>query len=58
MNGRFRSMNGCELTKRGGTDRASRTAWITDPDGNRIELVRWPPGHPDALTAADWPEEG
>ena len=32
-----------------------RTAWITDPDGNRIELVQWPPGHPDGITAADWP---
>jgi lactoylglutathione lyase len=31
-----------------------RTAWITDPDGNRIELVQWPPGHPDGITAADW----
>lgn len=33
-----------------------RTAWITDPDGRRIELVQWPPRHPDGLTAADWPE--
>jgi lactoylglutathione lyase len=33
-----------------------RTAWITDPDGNRIELVEWPPGHPDGITAADWPD--
>lgn len=32
------------------------TAWITDPDGNRIELVQWPPGHPDGLSAADWAE--
>lgn len=32
-----------------------RTAWITDPDGNRIELVQWPPGHPEGITAADWP---
>lgn len=32
------------------------TAWITDPDGNRIELVQWPPGHPDGITAADWQE--
>jgi lactoylglutathione lyase len=32
------------------------TAWITDPDGNRIELVQWPPGHPDGITAADWPD--
>jgi lactoylglutathione lyase len=31
------------------------TTWITDPDGNRIELVQWPPGHADGITAADWP---
>lgn len=31
------------------------TSWITDPDGNRIELVQWPVGHPDGITAADWP---
>lgn len=31
------------------------TTWITDPDGNRIELVQWPAGHADGLTAADWP---
>jgi lactoylglutathione lyase len=30
------------------------TSWITDPDGNRIELVQWPPGHADGLSAADW----
>lgn len=30
------------------------TTWITDPDGNRIELVQWPTGHPDGITAADW----
>ena len=30
------------------------TTWITDPDGNRIELVQWPAGQPDGLTAADW----
>ena len=24
------------------------TAWVTDPDGYRIELVQWPPGHPAA----------
>ena len=32
------------------------TTWITDPDGYRIELVQWPAGHPDGLTAADWPD--
>jgi lactoylglutathione lyase len=30
------------------------TTTIVDPDGRRIELVEWPPGHPDGLTAADW----
>jgi lactoylglutathione lyase len=30
------------------------TAWATDPDGNRIELVQWPPGHADGITAADF----
>ena len=32
------------------------TAWITDPDGNRIELVQWPAGHPDGMTAVDLAE--
>lgn len=31
-----------------------KTTWIADPDGNRIELVQWPPDHADGLTAADW----
>ena len=29
------------------------TAWLTDPDGYRIELVQWPSGHADGLTEAD-----
>jgi lactoylglutathione lyase len=29
------------------------TAWLTDPDGYRIELVQWPPGHPAGMTEAD-----
>ena len=29
------------------------TAWLTDPDGYRFELVQWPPGHPDGMTEAD-----
>ena len=33
-----------------------RTTWVIDPDGNRIELVQWPAGHVDGMTAADWPE--
>jgi lactoylglutathione lyase len=31
------------------------TAMLADPDGNRIELVQWPPGHGDGITAADQP---
>jgi lactoylglutathione lyase len=30
------------------------TAWLTDPDGYRIELVQWPPGHPEGMTRADF----
>jgi lactoylglutathione lyase len=33
-----------------------RTTWVIDPDGNRIELVQWPTGHADGITAADWAE--
>jgi lactoylglutathione lyase len=33
-----------------------RTTWIVDPDGNRIELVQWPAGHPEGMTAADFAE--
>jgi len=37
----------------GGPD-GPQTSWLTDPDGYRIELVEWPSGHPDGLTAADF----
>lgn len=30
------------------------TCFLYDPDGYRIELVQWPPGHPDGLTEADF----
>ncbi len=33
---------------------AFQTTWIADPDGNRIELVQWPPGHADGISTADW----
>jgi lactoylglutathione lyase len=33
-----------------------RTTWVIDPDGNRIELVQWPAGHADGMTAADLAE--
>jgi catechol 2,3-dioxygenase-like lactoylglutathione lyase family enzyme len=31
-----------------------RTSWLIDPDGYRIELVQWPPGHAAGMTAADF----
>jgi lactoylglutathione lyase len=34
------------------------TAWLTDPDGHRIELVQWPPGHPEGMTEADLTPSG
>lgn len=30
------------------------TSWVSDPDGYRIELVQWPPGHPDGIPVADF----
>lgn len=33
------------------------TTLLTDPDGYRIELVQWPPGHAEGLTRADFPEQ-
>jgi len=31
-----------------------KTAFLTDPDGYRIELVHWPPGHAAGMTRADF----
>jgi lactoylglutathione lyase len=31
-----------------------RTSSVIDPDGNRIELVQWPAGHADGMSAADF----
>ncbi|WP_076260799.1 VOC family protein [Intrasporangium flavum] len=30
------------------------TSWLTDPDGYRIELVQWPDGHADGMSADDF----
>lgn len=37
----------------GGPD-GPKISWLTDPDGYRIELVEWPPGHPGGITEADF----
>jgi lactoylglutathione lyase len=34
------------------------TAWLTDPDGYRIELVQWPEGHPAGMTRSDLVDPG
>jgi lactoylglutathione lyase len=39
------------------SDDGLKTTFIADPDGRRIELVQWPAGHADGMTAADWPGE-
>jgi lactoylglutathione lyase len=31
---------------------------VIDPDGNRIEVIQWPAGNADGITAADWAEQG
>jgi lactoylglutathione lyase len=33
------------------------TAWITDPDNYRIELVQWPAGHPIGMSEADFGDQ-
>jgi lactoylglutathione lyase len=40
--------------QRPGGKHGPQTAWLTDPDGYRMELVQWPPGHPDGITAGDF----
>ena len=37
----------------GGPD-GPKTAFLFDPDGYRIELVQWPPGHGASLTSGDF----
>ena len=41
------------IERPGGPD-GPQTSWLTDPDGYRIELVQWPPGHANGITAADF----
>jgi lactoylglutathione lyase len=43
-----------ERAERPGGRNGPRTSWLTDPDGYRIELVEWPPGHPPGLCATDF----
>ena len=42
-----------EIEFPGGPD-GPKTAWLTDPDGYRTELVEWPAGHPFGMVDADF----
>jgi lactoylglutathione lyase len=42
-----------QVERPGGLD-GPQTSWLRDPDGYRIELVQWPPGHAYGITAADF----
>lgn len=37
-----------------GGPRGPQTSWLLDPDGYRLELVQWPPGHAEGITTADF----
>lgn len=39
---------------RPGGEAGPATAFVHDPDGYRLELVQWPPGHPADMTRADF----
>jgi lactoylglutathione lyase len=40
--------------ERPGGPNGPQTSSLIDPDGYRIELVQWPPGHAYGITAADF----
>ena len=40
--------------ERPGGPEGPQISWLIDPDGYRIELVEWPPGHAYGMTAADF----
>jgi len=44
----------CGGIERPGGEAGPAVCNLYDPDGYRIELVQWPPGHPDGITSADF----
>jgi lactoylglutathione lyase len=46
-------LNPDSVLQHSGSD-GPQTSRLTDPDGYHIELVEWPPGHPDGITVADF----
>ena len=45
----------CAAPQRPAGEDGPRTSVLLDPDGYRLELVQWPPGHPADMTRADFP---
>jgi lactoylglutathione lyase len=45
-------------TEHPGGPAGPKTSWLKDPDGYRLELVQWPPGHSHGITAADFATSG
>ena len=43
-----------ESVQRPGGPEGPQTSWLTDPDGYRLELVQWPPGHAEGITRDDF----
>jgi lactoylglutathione lyase len=54
------AVRGVEVEEPGSPDGSEDfwTAWVTDPDGYRIELVQWPKGHSDGMTRSDLTDRG
>ncbi len=44
----------CGEIERPGGEAGPAVSTLDDPDGYGIELVQWPPGHPDDMTSADF----
>jgi lactoylglutathione lyase len=43
--------------ERPGGPEGPMTSWLVDPDGYKLELVQWPQGHADGITAADFGDQ-
>jgi len=43
-----------EPAQRPAGEAGPKTSFVPDPDGYRIKVVEWPPGHPDGITRADF----
>ena len=44
----------CDVPQHPGGESGPKTSFVSDPDGYRLELVQWPPGHAESMTRADF----